>query len=412
MHRLPLVVLALSLALPLFADWDQFRGPTGQGHAEGKNLPTEWGPQKNVAWKTPIPGLGWSSPVVAGGKVYLTTAVTGAKGGVSLRALCLDAKTGGIDWDKEVYRPDPTAAAATHTKNSHASPTPAVEGGRVYVHFGHLGTACLDAQDGSRVWANADLKYNSVHGNGGSPVVVGDRLVFCLDGLDRQAVVALDRATGKVAWQAPRKTNPQKPFSFCTPLLITANGRDQLIAPGSEVLQSLDPKTGKELWRVRHGGYSVVPRPVFGNGLVYFSTGFDSPVLMAVRSDGTGDVTKTHVAWTARRNAPQSSSPVLVGDALYMVADTGVLTCLDAKTGAERWAERVGGNYSASLLHAGGMLYLLSEEGVGTVVRPGASYDPVATNKLPGEKTLASPAVDGDALLVRTDKHLYRFEKK
>lgn len=403
--------LALSLPLPLrAADWSQFRGPTGQGQAESKNLPTEWGPDKNITWRKELPGKGWSSPVVAAGKIYLTTAVqTGNT--LSLRALCLDAANGNMNWDKEVFSVAKSAAGPAHGKNSYASPTAIVEGGKVYIHFGHLGTACLDAGSGSRVWANQTIKYSPVHGNGGSPVLVGDRLIFCVDGADKRFVVGLNKATGTEVWRTPRNVTAPKGFSFCTPLLITVKGQPQVVCPGSNVVTSLDPKTGKEIWRVRYNGYSVVPKPVFGNGLVYLSTGYDTPVLYAIRADGKGDVTQTHVAWTAEKGVHRNASPLLVGDSFYMVSDGGILSCLDAKTGTERWNERVPGAYSASMVAAGGLIYLLNEEGTATVFRPGPSYAPVAESKL-REKTLASYGVDGDALLIRTEKALYRVEKK
>jgi outer membrane protein assembly factor BamB len=414
MHRFVFgLLLTLTLTLTLSAaDWSQFRGPAGDGRADAAKLPTEWDKAKNVTWRKEIPGLGWSSPVVAGGKIFLTTATPGdAKGAYSLRALCLDAKTGDVAWDVEVFKQD-AKAPAIQKKNSHASATPLVDGGEVFVHFGHMGTACLSAKDGSKVWEQRTLKYNPVHGNGGSPVLAGDKLVFSIDGTDKQAVVALDRKTGKVAWQTPRNINVPKAFSFSTPTLITVNGQEQLVSAGSGVVMALDPKTGKEIWRVRYaGGYSVVPKPVFGNGLVYLSSGYDSPVFYAIRPDGKGDVTDTHVAWTAKKGVPRNASPLLVDDAVYMAADDGLVTCLDAKTGKERWSERAGKAYSASPLYASGLVYLLDEDGVATVVKAGPSYEEVAKNKM-GEKSLASYAVDGNALLLRTEKALYRIEKK
>ncbi|HSQ57322.1 MAG TPA: PQQ-binding-like beta-propeller repeat protein, partial [Gemmata sp.] len=295
--------------------------------------------------------------------------------------------------------------------NSHASPTPVVDGEQVFVHFGHLGTACLSAKDGKVLWKQQRLSYNPVHGAGGSPVLAGGRIVFCIDGTDRQMIVALDRKTGNVAWQTPRKTSPAKAFSFSTPLLITHKGQQQLIAAGSDVVMSLDPKTGREIWRVRYKGYSVVPRPVYGDGIVYLSKGYDTPVLYAIRVDGKGDVTSTHVAWTAKNGIPRNASPLLVEDAVYLASDNGTVTCLAAKTGEERWNERVGKAYSSSPIYAGGHIYLLDEDGTATVFKPGSSYDPVATNKM-GEKALASYGVDGNALLLRTEKALYRIEKK
>ncbi|MDY3558701.1 PQQ-binding-like beta-propeller repeat protein [Gemmata sp. JC673] len=412
---MPRVLFAWTLALALApalraADWFQFRGPDGSGHAEAK-LPTEWGPKTNVTWRKEVPGVGWSSPVVAGGRVYLTTAVP-QSGGYSLRAVCLDAKTGGTVWDVEVFKQGANAPKI-HSKNSHASPSAVVEDGRVYVHFGHLGTACLDAKEGTKVWATQELAYKPVHGNGGSPIVAGKHLIFSIDGTDKQAVIALDKTTGAVAWQTPRSLKTGvNPFSFSTPQIITVKGREQLISAGSGSVLSLDPATGKELWRATYGaGYSVVPKPVFANGLVYVCTGYNTPNLIAIKPDGTGDVTATHVAFTVKKNVPHNPSVIAVGDALYMVSDSGTLTCLDAKTGAERWMERVGGNFSASPLCANGLIYLLDEAGTATVFKPGDSYDEVAKNKL-GERALASFGVDGDALLVRTEKALYKIEKR
>ncbi len=406
------LVFTFAIALTSSADWNQFRGSTGEGHAATTNLPTEWDQQKNVTWRTELPGVGWSSPVIAAGKIYVTTAVPGtAPGEYSLRAICLDEKSGMVTWNVEVFKEE-KGSPKIHQKNSHASATAVIEGNHLFVHFGHMGTACLNAKDGSQVWANQSLKYTPVHGNGGSPVIVGDRVIFAIDGIEKQALIGLDKSSGKLAWETPRNARPKKPFSFCTPLVITVNGQQQVVCPGSEALLSCDPKTGQEIWRMSYpSGYSIVPKPVFGHGLVYFSTGYDSPVIYAVKPDGKGDVTKTHVAWTAKGSAPRNASPLLVGDALYVVADGGQMSCYDAKTGAERWSERVSGAYSASPIDAGGLIFLLAEDGTGTVLKANNEFEVVAKNKL-GEKALASYAADGDALFIRTEKALYRVEKK
>ena len=185
-----------------------------------------------------------------------------------------------------------------------------------------------------------------------------------------------------------------------------------IFSPGSGVVMALDPKSGKEIWRVKYqGGYSVIPKPVFADSVVYICTGYNTPQLLAIKVDGTGDVTGSHVSWTVKKNVPHSASLLLVGDALYMVSDKGTLSCLDAKTGTERWSESVGGNYSASPIYVGGLIYLLAEDGTATVFRPGSSFDLVSRNKL-GERTLASYALDGDALFIRSEKNLFRIEKK
>jgi outer membrane protein assembly factor BamB len=411
MPRLVALLLTLTLTPPTFADWPQFRGPTGQGLSDAKSPPTEWGPDTNVAWKVEVPGKGWSSPVVAAGRVYLTTAVPEGAG-QSLRAVCMDAKTGGTVWDKEVFKQE-GASPKPHSKNSHASPTPVVDGDRLYVHFGHQGTACLNVKDGSQVWANRTLKYQPVHGNGGSPVVLGGMVYFAIDGTDRRSVMALDKVTGKVAWEAQRKQPPQpagKPFSFCTPLVIEVGGKPMVVAPGSGVVNAVDPGTGRELWASTYEGYSVVPRPVFGHGMVYLSTGYDSPTLVAIKVEPTGAGFTAKVAWRLAKGAPHNPSPLLVGDELYLVSDGGLASCLDAKAGKVHWQERVPGAYSASPVYAGGFVYLHNEVGTTTVLKAGTAFETVATNKL-GERSLASFAVDGEALLIRTEGRLYRVGK-
>jgi outer membrane protein assembly factor BamB len=391
-------------------DWPQLRGPDGQGHAEEPGLPVLWDSARNVAWKAALPGSGWSSPIVWKGRVYLTAAVPqapGRAGGLSLRALSLDARTGKILWDREVFH-QPAGSAPIHPKNSHASPTPLTDGERLYVHFGHQGTACLSL-DGRLIWSNRELTYAPVHGNGSSPILCDDVLVFSCDGGDKRFVAALDRTTGKVRWKANRPGQPSRNFSFSTPLLIEYQGRKQVVSPASDMVLAYDPATGKELWKVRYSGYSVIPRPVFGHGLVFVSTGFDSPTLLAIRPDGTGDVTDSHVAWKTKKGAPLTPSPLLAGDELYLLSDGGTLTCLDARGGTEHWHERIGGAYSASPLYAGGKIYVQSEEGVGTVIAAGTRFKQLGRSSL-GERSLASPAAADGALFIRTEKHLYRIQ--
>jgi outer membrane protein assembly factor BamB len=250
---------------------------------------------------------------VSQGRIYLTAAVPvpeNARGDQSLRALCLDAAKGTILWDKEVFLQDGAKAPRINGKNSHASPTPLVHGGRLYVHFGHQGTACLDLA-GKVLWRSKRVQYDPVHGNGGSPILVDDALVFSTDGASDPMVVALDRNNGKVLWKKERSVDSYKKFSFSTPLVITVHGARQIISAGSGMVGAYEPRTGREIWRVEYDGYSVVPRPVFGQGLVFLSTGYESPRVLAIRPDGKGDVTKTHVAWTLRKGAPHNPSPLL-----------------------------------------------------------------------------------------------------
>lgn len=401
------VIALATLLLATAGTWPEFRGPSGQGISTAGNVPIEWSPTTNVAWKQDIPGLGWSSPVLAAGKIFLTTAIS-SNNVVSLRALALDAETGKMVWSTELFTPTPGRA---HAKNSHASPTPVVEGGRLYVHFGHYGTACLDLA-GKVVWRSSALDYPPVHGNAGSPVIAGQALIFNCDGAENPFVAALNKNDGKEFWKFNRKTDAKKKFSFSTPLLIQVEGRPQVISVGSGAVSALEPKTGAEIWRVRFSeGYSVVPRPVFGHGLVFISTGFDRPVVMAIRPTGKGDVTETHVAWTLARSAPNTPSLLLAGDELYLVSDAGIASCVDARSGRLHWQERVGGNYSASPVFADGKIYLQSEEGKGVVLKAGKRFLKIAENDL-HERTLASYAVGDGGLWIRTTESLYRIEGK
>jgi outer membrane protein assembly factor BamB len=399
---------ALSAAPARASDWPQFRGPTGDGQYVGPPIPTEWGPDTNVVWKTPIPGRGWSSPIIWQGRVYLTTAVEQGRG-YSLQAVAIECQSGKVLWHREVFVEDSSKAPMPHAKNTHASPTPATDGRRLYVHFGHLGTAALDF-DGKVLWKNETLAYVPVHGNGGSPIVVGDKLIFSCDGTDVQVVVALDTATGKVAWKTPRNANPSKAFSFATPHLITVDAQEQVVSPGSNMVAAYDPATGRELWRVNYNGYSLIQRPVSGHGLIFVQTGFDNPILHAVKP-GAGDLTDSNIVWTYRRNVPHTASYVLAGDELFMISDKGIATCLDAKTGKVHWSERVPGGYSASPIHHDGKIWLTNEDGGGTVLQAGKTFKVLAKNDLK-EKTLASFAAADGALFVRTERHLYRFGAK
>lgn len=396
-------ILALML-LTLAQDWPQFRGPDGQGHASTSTAPQKWTDTENVKWKTAIDGLGWSSPVLAEGKVWLTTATEGNK---SLRAVCLDAATGKLLHNIEVFKVD--NAGPAHKKNSYASPTPILDKDRVYVHFGSNGTACLSS-DGKILWKQI-VKYNPVHGAGGSPALVNGTLIFSCDGAADPVVIGLDAKSGSVRWKTPRdNAGEPKKFAFCTPLAIEVGGKTQVVIPGAGQVQSLDPASGRVVWSAKYpNGYSVVPRPVFGHGMVYFSTGFDKPVFLAVKADGKGDVTDSHIAWRLEKGAPLDPSPLLIGDELYLVSDQGVASCVDAKTGSVHWQERLGGAYSASPVLAGGLIYFQSEDGLTTIVRAEKTFAKVGTNQVKG-KTFASLAPVDGALYLRTDSALLRIE--
>jgi outer membrane protein assembly factor BamB len=311
----------------------------------------------------------------------------------------------------ELFRPATAEAKKIHSKNSLASPTPIVRAGRVYVHFGHMGTAALDLS-GKVLWKQTDIKYSPVHGNGGSPTLVGDLLIFGCDGVSNPFLAALDANTGAIRWKTPRNTPARSQFSFCTPLLIEVDAGRELISPASGFVGAYNPADGRELWRVRYGeGYSVVPRPVYAGGLLFLSSGFDRPVIYAINPKGAqGDATDTHVAWTATKGAPTTPSPLVIGDKLYLVSDGGIASCFDAGTGKMHWSERLGGGFSASPVAAEGRIYFQNESGVGYVMKAGTKYELLAKNDL-GERSLASPAILDNCIFIRTESHLWRIGK-
>ena len=398
------VAALLALAIGLQAqDWPQFRGPTGQGTSELRGLPLVWSESKNIAWKVPVPGSGWSSPVIAGGRVWLTTFVDR---GASMRALAFDVEDGKELVNVEVFKfrgGDPI-----NPKNSRATPTPVLDGDRVFVHFGAEGTAAL-APDGKLLW-KAHFPYSSQHGSGGSPIVFGDLLIVSGDGPDAAFLVGLDKATGNTKW----KTWKRQPWdqAYSTPLAIRVGESDQIVSVAAHYTGAYDPQTGKEIWRVRYpNGFSNVPRAVYGAGLVFITTGFQQPSLLAVRPDGKGDVTRSHVAWKFSRGVPLTPSPLLVGNELYLVNDSGIAICLDARTGTAIWAQRLSGPHSASPVFADGRIYFLSEDGLTTVVAPGSEFRLLATNHLDGT-TYASMAVSDRSFFIRTGTSLYRIAQR
>jgi len=404
-----LLTCLLSTSLTAGDHWPELRGPTADGRSDAVGLPLTWSPTKNVVWKTAIHDRGWSSPVVWGEQIWLTTATADGR---QLFAVCVDLATGRIVHDVKVFdvaEPEPIAEV-----NSYASPTPVVEQGRVYVHYGTYGTACLDATDGRILWTRRDLNCDHHEGPGSSPILHGKLLIFHVDGRDVQYVVALDKATGKTVWRTPRsidysRYHPNLRKAFCTPIVIRVAGREQLISPCSRAVMGYDPATGRELWKVRYFGWSMVARPLYGHGLVFTVVDYDHPELWAIRPTGSGDATETHVAWKERKTVPSTPALLLIDDLLLMVSDLGIATCLDAATGQTVWKERVGGNFSASPVFADGRVYLTSEEGATTVLRPGRRFEKLAVNDLQ-EETRASPAIVGRALLLRTKGHLYRIE--
>ena len=419
MHRLltGLLLIGLSIAPGSAADttdaersWSAFRGRGGQGHAAGANPPTEWNERRNITWRTEVPGLGYSSPVIEGDQVWVTTA---AADGSQLGAVRLNVETGELLHSVTLFQP--AEVEEIHQTNSYASPTPVVSNGRLYCHFGRYGTACLDTASGDVAWRNEELVIEHQGGPGSSPVLYEDLLIINCDGADEQYVAALDVATGEIRWKrdrsAPFRDNPITHRAFATPLLIEHDGGTQLLSPGADQLHAYDPATGEELWHVRYVGFSTVPCPVHADGTAFFCTGFFEPELWAVRVDGSGDVTESHVSWRFRGAVPETPSPLLVDDRIYLVSNDGVGTIVNASTGERESLLRLGGNYSASPLYAGGRVYFCSEDGLTKVVEPGRRPRVIESNRLAGS-IKASPAVIGDALILRTDEALYRIEEQ
>jgi outer membrane protein assembly factor BamB len=410
-----LLTVLLAADAPAGENWTQFRGPDGTGRSDATGLPVRWGEKENVVWKTPIHDKGWSSPVVWGGQVWLTTARADGK---ELFALCVDRATGKILHDRKVFDvAQPQSMGDAQTFNSYASPTPAIEAGRVYVHFGSAGTACLETGTGKVLWTRRDLPCNHHRGAGSSPVLFRDLLILTFDGFDQQYLVALDTATGETRWKQPRgidygTDNGDRKKAFSTPAVFTIDGQPQLVSPSAAATVAYDPATGKELWKVYHGGMNVAQPPQqTADGRLILCTGDGGLRLLAVRPDGRGDVTKTHIDWSFNRGVPSRTSPLLLDDKLFMVNEGGILTCVATKTGTQLWRERVEGQYSASPIYGDGKLYLFNEGGKSVVGEPGKAWKTLAVNQL-NEGCMATPAVAGRALFLRTKTHLYRIEQK
>ncbi len=429
-------VAAVAVAAIAVADesWPQWRGPAGEGHAAAAHdLPVTWSETEHVRWKTPLPGRGWSSPVVGDGLVWMTTAVErpaseeerarrtsggtndqplNVSGPLSLRALGVEVDSGRLVHDVEllaVADPQPI-----HALNSFASPSPVLAAGRLYCHFGDFGTACVDTRAAKVLWANRTLRLNHENGPGSSPVLWHDKLIVHADGSDTQAIAAFDAATGDLAWKTPRsgrlQDNPQFKKAYGTPLVLPLGGRDVVVSPAADWLYGYDPATGRELWKLAYGGlgFSIVPRPVSAHGLLFMSTSFMQPELLALRLGG--GTAPPEIVWREKKAAPSMPSPLAVGDELYMVSDKGIATCLDARTGRPRWSERLGGNFSSSPLFADGRIYVGNREGQTFVLRPGAAFELLATNPLDGG-IFATPAAVGRAIFLRTEKAVYRLER-
>ena len=417
-----LIASTLAFANMASANWPDFRGPTfdGRAPATSTGLPLQWSETNNVAWKTAIPHKGWSTPVILGKQLWLTTA---SEDGRDYFALCVDADSGKILFNERLFHTD-VPEPLGNKLNSYASPSPVIEAGRVYVHFGSYGTACLDTSSFKVIWKRDDLPCKHFRGPGSSPALFNDLLILTMDGIDVQYLVALDKKTGKTVWKTDRTANwndieadgqPRGGGDFrkaySTPLIVEFNGAKQMITVGSKAAYAHDPQSGRELWKLDHVGFSPAARPVFDGTNVFISTGNGKAEMIAVRLGGKGTLTEADILWRNSRGTPRMPSPVLVGELLFLLSDGGIATCLETATGKELWQERLGGECAASMLSVGDRLYCFSQDGKATVLKAARTFEIVAVSRL-DSGFMASPAVLGNALILRTKTHLYRIEDK
>ena len=384
-------------------NWPEFRGPTGDGQASESLLPSEI-TEESVAWKVPIHGKGWSSPVVWGDQIWLTTA---KEDGTEMSVLCVRKTDGKVLLDRVLVKNDQPAFC--HPMNSYASPTPVIEEGRVYVHFGSYLTACLDTRSFDVIWERRDFVCDHHRGPASSPILRDGKLFVAYDGFDVQYVVALDKATGKTVWKRDREIeygtdNGDLKKAYGTASVIDVNQQSILVYPSAIATVAYDLDSGEPLWTVYHQGMNASARPIFRDGLVFISNGMGA--MVAVSPEGAGDVTESHVAWSAERAVAKKSSALVIDGKLYMNSDDGIVTCRDSKSGEVFWQTRVDGKYAASPIYAGGKIYCFGMDGEITVFTPGDEFRPVSTTQL-GDGYMASPAVVGNTLILRSRSTLY-----
>ena len=408
--------IQLVVYLPLFMsmcdlaraeNWTRFRGPNGQGVSSEADLPVTWSASENVAWKTSIPGNGWSSPIVYDQHLFLTTAT---EEGTSCRVICVNRDDGSIAWNTEVHR---QVTGPKRSQNSYATPTPVTDGERVYAVF-YDGTAVAVDFSGNLVWKNSEVEFFSLHGLGASPLLAHNQLVMPFDGSSREdnrvgwkvpwekaVVLSVDAASGKTKWKGERG---ESRVGHVTPILV--DDGVQIVSAGGDRVQGFDARSGKRIWSIYSQGEGVTPSPVVGDGLIFTSSGFEEPTIRAIRLGGEGDITSTHIAWEQKRGVPVLASPLYVRPHLYTITRDNILHCLEASTGEIVWLERLSGVYSASPVLADGRIYILSEDGVTLVLRPGPKYDEIARNSI-DETCLASMAVSQGRFYIRSSEHLY-----
>jgi outer membrane protein assembly factor BamB len=400
-------------------NWTQFRGSSLDGTSKETGIPTYWNDSVNVAWKTRIIGKGWSSPVVYGNQVWLSTA---AEDGKQMFGVCIDLKTGKEILNIKLFEPE--TLSGKHEINTYASPTPCIELGLVYFHFGSYGTACLRTNDGSVVWKRTDLKCNHASGPGSSPIIYKNLLILHFDGTDKQYLVALDKETGKTVWLKDRpkdcydKLEPIGKKAYMTPLVINVNRKDLLISNGSAVCIAYNPETGEEVWRVVEGEDSTIAMPFFEDGILFFYSSFVTSAdgekyidLLAVNPNGSGNITTKNVLWRLRSPIMQLLTPLIKDGLIYTVDTMNNLFCIDAKTGKPVYTKRLTSKYNASPVYAGGNIYFTSTKGETLVIKEGKKLEIVSRNKLKGE-VFATPAISDKSIIIRAGTSLYCIRNK
>jgi len=414
-------VFVLCMSLPVFSqaqdsNWTHFRGNRLDGISNVVSVPLKWSDDSGMTWKTDIHGRGWSSPVVYGNQIWVTTATEDGK---ELYAVCVDFLSGKVIYDIKVFTP--SDIPGKHSLNSYATPTPVIEKGFVYVHYGSSGTACINTSNGSIVWTRIDLKCKHVQGPASSPVLYKNLLILHYEGTDVRFLTALDKATGKTVWKTDRPDKPYEPLTvigrkaYVTPLIMNVKGRDLLISNGSAVCNAYDPETGEEIWSVTGGAESTIAMPFAEKGIVYYYTGYmvdpagtDYSDLMAVNTDGKGDITATNVLWKKRSGRLQLMTPVILNGLIYTVDSNNNMMCIEASTGKEVWTSRMKSNFNASPVIAGGNIYFFSVRGDVVVIKPGRELQIVSQFQIQNP-VWATPAFLRNSIILRTDKYLCKI---
>ena len=409
-----LTTVASCLIIEANEQWSQFRGHYGNGIIKSTSAPINWSENTNIDWKTPIHDRGWSSPVIWNDQIWMTTAT---KDGNKMYAICVNKLSGKIEHDIHVF--DVKSPQAITNENTYASPTPVVEEGRVYVHFGTYGTACISTKDGQILWKRRDLNCDHEIGAGpaSSPFIYNNFLIFNVDGRDVQYVIALNKETGETAWKTNRsvdfsdvQVNQRKAYG--TPFIIPRGNSNQMVSIGAKGVYSYDPENGKELWKAEHRGWSIAPRPVYGEGLVFTMIDRDRPEMWAINPNGSGDITETHIEWKETKRMPPRASPIIIKGLLFVVDRNGYISCIEAKTGKSIWQKRMKGRFSASPILANNLIYFFNEDTVCTIIKPTRELEIVAENKSSDDKLMATPAFDENSIYIRTEKNLTRIVKK